>query len=193
MNNYKKLVVISSPSGGGKSTLAKHLLSLYPKIKFSVSATTRKKREGEVNGIDYHFLDREKFEEKIQLGELIEYEEIFGNLYGTLKSEVKEKIVSGETILFDVDVKGAISLRNEFPNDTLLIFIAPPNMEVLEKRLRARRTESDNEISNRLNRAEEENKESDKFDYVVVNDKLELAFKNIEDIAEKHLNPNLRK
>ncbi len=193
MNNYKKLVVISSPSGGGKSTLAKHLLSLYPKIKFSVSATTRKKREGEVNGIDYHFLDREKFEEKIQLGELIEYEEIFGNLYGTLKSEVKEKIVSGETILFDVDVKGAISLRNEFPNDTLLIFIAPPNMEVLEKRLRARRTESDNEISNRLNRAEEENKYSDKFDYVVVNDKLELAFKNIEDIAEKHLNPNLRK
>lgn len=193
MNNYKKLVVISSPSGGGKSTLAKHLLSLYPKIKFSVSATTRKKREGEVNGIDYHFLDREKFEEKIQLGELIEYEEIFGNLYGTLKSEVKEKIVSGETILFDVDVKGAISLRNEFPNDTLLIFIAPPNMEVLEKRLRARRTESDNEISNRLNRAEEENKYSDNFDYVVVNDKLELAFKNIEDIAEKHLNPNLRK
>lgn len=193
MTKFKNLIVISSPSGGGKSTISKHLLSLYPNIRFSVSATTRKKREGEIDGKDYYFLEREIFEDKIKANDLIEYEEIFGNLYGTLKSEVKEKIVNGETILFDVDVKGAISLRNEFPNDTLLIFIAPPNISILEQRLRARRTESDVEISNRLNRAEEENKYSNKFDYIVVNDKLELAFKNIEEIAEKHLNPNLRK
>ena len=192
MSNYKKLLVISSPSGGGKSTLAKRILSRYPKIKFSVSATTRKMRDGETNGIDYFFLTREEFEEKIQKNDLIEYEEIFGNLYGTLKSEVQKRVEQNETVLFDVDVKGAISLRKEFPNDTLLLFIAPPNMEVLETRLRARRTESETEIMNRLNRAQEENNFQSFFDEIILNDKLEDAFAKIDMISDKYLDPKLR-
>lgn len=192
MSNYKKLLVISSPSGGGKSTLAKRILSQYPKIKFSVSATTRKMRDGETNGIDYFFLTREEFEEKIQKNDLIEYEEIFGNLYGTLKSEVQKRVEQNETVLFDVDVKGAISLRKEFPNDTLLLFITPPNMEVLETRLRARRTESETEIMNRLNRAQEENNFQSFFDEIILNDKLEDAFAKIDMISDKYLDPKLR-
>lgn len=187
MNSYKNLIVISSPSGGGKSTIAKYLLSLYPDIKFSISATTRKIREGEVEGKDYYFLSKELFVNKIKSNELVEYEEIFGNLYGTLKSEVANKIKNNDTILFDVDVKGALSLRKAFPEETLLIFIAPPSFEILEERLRSRRTESDEEIKNRLNRAEEENKYKGYFDYVIINDKLENAYKEIEEISKKHL------
>lgn len=187
MNSFKNLIVISSPSGGGKSTIAKYLLSLYPDIKFSISATTRKIREGEVEGKDYYFLSKELFVNKIKSNELVEYEEIFGNLYGTLKSEVANKIKNNDTILFDVDVKGALSLRKAFPEETLLIFIAPPSFEILEERLRSRRTESDEEIKNRLNRAEEENKYKGYFDYVIINDKLENAYKEIEEISKKHL------
>ncbi len=192
MTKIKSLIVISSPSGGGKSTIAKYLLSKYPKIEFSVSATTRKKREKETEGKDYHFLTKSQFQNKIENDELVEYEEIFGNYYGTLKSEVAKSIENNQTVLFDVDVKGALSLRKYFPENTLLIFISPPSIEILEQRLRNRRTESEEEIKNRLNRAEEEKQYSDKFDYLIVNDKLENAFAKIEEIAIKHLNQNLK-
>lgn len=188
MSNLKSLIVISSPSGGGKSTLAKHLMGLYPKIKFSVSATTRRKRENEVEGKDYFFLDKDDFINKIQSNELVEYEEIFGNYYGTLKEEVDSKLKSGNTILFDVDVKGALSLKKEYPDDTFLIFITPPSMEILEGRLRKRSTESENEIKNRLLRASEEYKYKDYFDCTIVNDDLQTAFNEIEEIAKKFLN-----
>lgn len=193
MNNYKSLIVISSPSGGGKSTIAKHLMSLYPSLDFSISATTRKKREGEIDNKDYFFLSKEDFLEKIEKNDLVEYEEIFGNLYGTLKSEVSKSIDNNKTILFDVDVKGALSLRKNFPNQTLLIFIAPPNFEVLEERLRKRRTETEEEITRRLARAEEEDKYRDKFDYLIINDDLNESFRKIEDISNAHLNPELKK
>jgi guanylate kinase len=192
MNNYKSLIVISSPSGGGKSTIAKHLMNLYPSLDFSVSATTRKKREGEIDNKDYFFLTKEEFLEKIKQNDLIEYEEIFGNLYGTLKSEVSKSIDTNKTILFDVDVKGALSLKKHFPNQTLLIFIAPPNLEVLEDRLRKRRTETEEEINRRLDRAEEEDKYRDKFDELIINDNLEESFRKIEEISNKHLNPELK-
>ncbi len=192
MTKIKSLIVISSPSGGGKSTIAKYLLSKYPKIEFSVSATTRKKREKETEGKDYHFLTKSQFQNKIENDELVEYEEIFGNYYGTLKSEVAKSIENNQTVLFDVDVKGALSLRKYFPENTLLIFISPPSIEILEQRLRNRRTESEEEIKNRLNRAEEEKQYSDKFDYLIVNDKLENAFAKIEEIAIKHFNQNLK-
>ncbi len=192
MNNYKSLIVISSPSGGGKSTIAKHLMNLYPSLDFSVSATTRKKREGEIDNKDYFFLTKEEFLEKIKKNDLIEYEEIFGNLYGTLKSEVSKSIDNNKTILFDVDVKGALSLKKHFPNQTLLIFIAPPNLEVLEDRLRKRRTETEEEINRRLDRAEEEDKYRDKFDELIINDNLEESFRKIEEISNKHLNPELK-
>ena len=192
MKNYKSLIVISSPSGGGKSTIAKHLMNLYPSLDFSVSATTRKKREGEIDNKDYFFLTKEEFLEKIKKNDLIEYEEIFGNLYGTLKSEVSKSIDNNKTILFDVDVKGALSLKKHFPNQTLLIFIAPPNLEVLEDRLRKRRTETEEEINRRLDRAEEEDKYRDKFDELIINDNLEESFRKIEEISNKHLNPELK-
>lgn len=193
MNNLKSLIVISSPSGGGKSTIAKHLMSLYPRLDFSVSATTRKKREGEIDNKDYFFLSKEEFLEKIEKNDLVEYEEIFGNLYGTLKSEVSKSIDNNKTILFDVDVKGALSLRKNFPNQTLLIFIAPPNFEILEERLRKRRTETEEEITRRLARAEEEDKYRDIFDYLIINDDLSESFRRIEEISDLHLNPDLKK
>ena len=183
----KKLIVLSSPSGGGKSTLANHLMTLYPEIRFSVSCTTRKIREGEVHGKDYFFLSKEGFEEKIANGEFAEYEQIFGNYYGTLKSEIKKHINSGNSILFDVDVKGAVSLRRNFPEDTLLIFIYPPSLDELQRRLEKRRTESEEELNTRLERAKEELTYKDKFDYAILNDDLKIAFDDLEKVIKSNL------
>lgn len=183
----KKLIVLSSPSGGGKSTLAKYLMTLYPEIRFSVSCTTRKIREGEENGKDYFFLTKEEFEEKIANGEFAEYEQIFGNYYGTLKSEIKKHLNSGNSILFDVDVKGAISLRKNFPDDTLLIFIYPPSIEELERRLQTRSTESSEELSVRLERSIEELTYKEEFDHTILNDVLQDAFDHLERVIKDNL------
>ena len=134
----KQLIVLSAPSGSGKTTVARHLLTKFPALEFSVSATTRGIRPNEVGGRDYHFLTREEFRAAIERGDLIEYEEIFGNYYGTLRSQVQAAIDRGAHVVFDVDVKGALSLLHAFPEDTLLIFIAvsythltlPTNREV---------------------------------------------------------------
>lgn len=192
MSEYKNLIVLSSPSGGGKSTLAKHLMKIYPKLEFSVSATTRKIREGEKDGKDYFFLTREDFLERIEKDDLIEYEEIFGNLYGTLRSEIARAVENGKTMLFDVDVKGAESLKKAFPENTLTVFIFPPNMEELEKRLRNRRTETDEEINNRLSRAAEEFTYQKNFKYQIENNNLEEALQEIEKLAEKYIDPKLK-
>jgi guanylate kinase len=191
MSEYKKLIVLSSPSGGGKSTLARHLSNIYPGLKFSVSATTRQKRQGERNGRDYFFVSKDAFDRKIENDELVEYEEIFGNFYGTLKSEIEKSISEEKTMLFDVDVKGAISLEKAFPTDTISIFIYPPSMQELENRLRDRSTESEDEITKRLARSEEEFSYKDQFDYTVLNDILEDALSDIEKIAEKHIDKKL--
>jgi guanylate kinase len=183
----KKLIVLSSPSGGGKSTLANYLMTLYPEIRFSVSCTTRKIREGEVHGKDYFFLSKEEFEEKVANGEFAEYEQIFGNYYGTLKSEIKKHINSGNSILFDVDVKGAVSLRRNFPDDTLLIFIYPPSFEELQRRLEKRSTESTEELNTRLERAKEELTYKDRFDHAILNDDLKIAFDDLEKVIKSNL------
>lgn len=183
----KKLIVLSSPSGGGKSTLANYLMALYPEIRFSVSCTTRKIREGEIDGKDYFFLNKEEFEEKVANGEFAEYEQIFGNYYGTLKSEIKKHLNSGNSILFDVDVKGAVSLRKSFPDDTLLIFIYPPSFEELKRRLKNRRTESLEELNTRLERAKEELTYKEKFDYSILNDDLQTAFNDLEKVIKENL------
>ncbi|MFM8569607.1 MAG: guanylate kinase [Candidatus Kapaibacterium sp.] len=179
----KHLIVLSAPSGAGKTTVARHLLSSRPDWRFSISATTRSKRPGEEHGRDYFFLTREEFVERVSSGDMIEYDEIFGNLYGTLRSEVQRAIDAGETILFDVDVKGALSLRRAFPEDTLLVFIAPPDMHVLETRLRARSTESEDQLRVRLERAEMEMSFRHEFDAVIVNDDLQATLKKAEDIV----------
>lgn len=183
----RKLIVLSSPSGGGKSTLARHLMKLYPELKFSVSCTTRDKRDGEVEGKEYYFLTKEDFIEKVSNGEFAEYEEIFGNFYGTLKSEIRKHLNSGNSILFDVDVKGAISLRKNFPDDALLIFIYPPSLEELDKRLRKRNTESEEQLSIRRHRAEEEMSYKDKFDFNILNDDLKEAMDNLELVIKKNI------
>ena len=183
----KQLIVLSAPSGAGKTTVARHLLKSFPRLSFSVSATTRAMRPGEQHGKDYFFLTREDFLERITDDDLIEYEQIFDNYYGTLKSVVTEALARGEFLIFDVDVKGALSLRHAFPDDTLLIFVAPPDMKILEQRLRNRHTESDHQIELRLARAAMEMGHSHQFDHVLVNDDLQATLQAAERIVRENI------
>ena len=183
----KKLLVLASPSGGGKSTVARHLQKKYPDLLFSISATTRKKRPHETYGVEYYFLSKEDFEKRIKEGDLVEYEQMFGNYYGTLKSEIDKALISGDPMLFDIDVKGALSLRRVYPEQTLLVFISPPSLKELERRLKQRSTETDEEIENRLARAKMEMDESPAFDYVVINEDLERTFREMDEIVEKEM------
>ncbi len=183
----RHLIVISAPSGAGKTTVAHHLLARFPQLRFSVSATTRPQRPGEVHGKDYFFLSRQEFEAAIRAGDLVEYEEIFGHLYGTLRSQVEEALRRGEFLLFDVDVKGALSLRRAYPEETFLIFIAPPSMEELERRLRQRGTETEEQIRQRLQRAAIELGYQEAFDVVIRNERLEETLRQAELIVSQLL------
>jgi len=174
-----KLIVFSAPSGTGKSTIAKRVLERIPDIRFSVSATTRQKRDGEVNGLNYFFLSKEEFEEKIRTGGFIEHEFFFGNHYGTLLDKTHEVIDSGMSMLLDLDVKGALNLKKIFPDNSLLLFIKPPGMEVLKQRLQGRQSEDEESLNARLERARLELEYADCFDEVVVNDDLETAVERI--------------
>jgi len=182
----KQLIVLSAPSGAGKTTVAKHLLKTFPFLSFSVSATTRPMRPGEVHGKDYFYLSRDEFKDRLAHDDLIEYEQIFGNYYGTLRSVVKEAMSRGEFLIFDVDVKGALSLRNAFPDDTLLLFVAPPDMDTLSKRLRNRHTETEEQVAMRLARAEMEMGHREQFDHVLVNDDLKATLQLAEDLVRAH-------
>lgn len=181
-----KLFVLSAPSGCGKTTIAKAILQKHPEILFSISATTRPMRAGEVNGKDYFFLTREEFEQRIKNGDLIEWEEIYGNYYGTLKNEVERALTRGASMLFDIDVKGALSIRKAFPRESVLIFIAPPSIDVLRERLVKRQTEDEETLKRRLERVEMELAMQREFDYVVVNDDLQRAIENVESIVQNH-------
>ncbi len=181
----KKLLVISAPSGGGKSTIAKHILSNYPNFSFSVSATTRSKREGEIDGRNYLFITRDEFLFKIADNQFIEYEKIFNNYYGTLKSNINQLLDYGKFVLFDIDVKGALSIKKIYGDEALLLFILPPSLEVLEERLRKRESETDEQIKTRLSRYKEEMAQIDQFDAKVINDKLDDALKEVDNIINK--------
>jgi guanylate kinase len=183
----KQLIVISAPSGAGKTTVARHLLQRFPQLRFSVSATTRPERPGEVDGRDYFFWSREQFEQAIARGELVEYEEIFGHLYGTLRSQVEQALGAGEFLLFDIDVKGALALRRAYPEQTFLIYVAPPSIEELERRLRQRGTESEEQIRRRLERAAMELQFQDHFDVVIRNEQLEQTLARAEQIVAQLL------
>ncbi|MCX6178374.1 MAG: guanylate kinase [Chlorobiales bacterium] len=182
-----KLIVFSAPSGTGKSTISKLILERIPNIRFSVSATTRQKRPGEENGLNYYFLTKEEFEEKIDTGGFIEHEFFFGNHYGTLLDKTLEVIDSGINILLDLDVMGALNLKKLFPDNSLLLFIKPPSMDVLRQRLKGRDSEDEESLKARLERAWLELGYANQFDEVVVNDTLDQAVDTVTAIITKFL------
>ena len=187
IKKMKKIIVISAPSGGGKSVVSKFILEKFPNISFSISSTTRKIREGEKDGNHYYFLTQTDFENKIKNNEFIEYEEIFGNYYGTLKSEVDKIWTENKILLFDIDVKGAYSIKKNYPNETLLIFLKPPSIEILAERLKNRKTENEEQIKNRISRAELEIEMSKNFDFIVTNSLLDETLNTVQKIINENI------
>ena len=181
-----RIVVVAAPSGSGKTSIAKEILRRYPSLRFSVSATTRPKRPAETDGKDYFFLERAEFEKRIEAGAFVEWETIYGNLYGTLRSEVDAALAQGMHLMFDVDVKGALSIKRAYP-EACLIFIRPPSVEVLEQRLRARLTEDAETLRQRMARVPMELEQAALFDHVVVNDVLDKATDEVDAIVKHHL------
>jgi guanylate kinase len=180
------LLVISAPSGAGKTTIVKEVLRRFPSFKFSVSATTREIRPGEIDGKDYFFLSKSEFERKISNDELVEYEEIYSNYYGTLKSEVEKALSLGEDIVFDVDVKGGLSIKRKFPQ-AVTIFIKPPSMDVLRERLEKRGSETKEQIGRRLKRVPMELEKGALYDYIIINDELKRALSEVFEIINDRM------
>jgi len=176
-------IILSSPSGGGKTTIAHKLLSARKDLGYSVSCTTRPPREGEVNGQDYHFLGVEKFKRGQDAGEFAESAEVHGHLYGTLRAEVARVLSSGRHVIMDIDVQGAQQFSAAFP-ESVLIFILPPSADALVERLTARGTEDANSLIRRFRSAKEELKSIDLYEYVVVNDRIDSAVAAISSIID---------
>ncbi len=178
------LIVFAAPSGAGKTTIVRHLLKTMPdRIAFSVSATTRKPRPHEVDGKDYYFLNEKLFKQRIQDEQFVEYEEVYpGRFYGTLKREVRRIKDSGRSVVFDIDVKGALNIKAQYPDDAIIIFVLPPSEEVLFDRLRSRGTETEEQLRPRFDRARWEIAQASKFDIILLNDQLDEALLNAEQL-----------
>ncbi len=172
-----KLIILSGPSGAGKSTIAKHLLAIEKfNLAFSVSACSRKIREGETDGKDYHFLSVDSFKAKIEEKAFLEWEEVYANhYYGTLKSQVEDLLNSGKNVIFDIDVMGGINIKRSYKERALTLFIEPPSIEALEERLTSRNTETEQNLRKRLNKAKLELSYASKFDARIKNSELDLA------------------
>lgn len=187
-NNKAKLVVISAPSGTGKSTLINDLLSKSSALEFSVSITSRQRRGMEVHGKEYYFVSPEEFRQQIENNELLEYVEVYKDtFYGTLKSEPQRIAALGKTVILDLDVLGALQIKDKYPLQTLTVFIEPPSIDELRQRLCDRGTDSIEVIETRLQRAEYEIGFADKFDVVIVNDDLERAKKELFEAVKTFL------
>jgi len=183
-----KTVIFSAPSGSGKSTIVNHILGLHPEMEFSVSATSRAPRGQEQNGKEYWFFSTEEFRDLIEKDSFVEYEEVYaGSYYGTLKSEVEKIWGKNHVIIFDVDVKGGVNLKKYFGENALSVFIQAPSVEVLRERLIKRGTDSAEAIERRVAKAADEMTYAPQFDYVLVNDDLETAFKEAEKIVDEFL------
>ena len=172
------LIVMSGFSGAGKGTLMKRLMADYDDFAFSVSMTTRAPREGEVNGREYFFVTREEFEKTIEEDGLVEYAQYVGNYYGTPKAYVNEQLKKGKNVILDIEVQGAMQIKEKFP-DALMVFVIPPSIEVLLQRLRARGTESEEVIARRITQAKTECTYMDRYEYIVINDDLDTAVKEM--------------
>lgn len=169
-----KIFAISAPSGTGKTTIVKRMLEEIPDLVYSVSATTRKKRSNEEHGSDYFFITEKEFLDKIKNEEFVEWEKVYDYYYGTFKYFITQNVDVGKNIIAEVDVKGALSLKNIFP-EAILIFISPPSLEELVDRLTKRRTETDSDLLKRIERAKMELSQTDKFDHLIINNDLEKA------------------
>lgn len=183
--NGGKLIVFSAPSGSGKTTIVQHLLS-QPELKldFSISATSREPRPGEVEGKDYYFLSLEDFKKKIKNDEFLEWEEVYrDNFYGTLKSEIERIWASGKNVIFDIDVVGGLDIKHIYPNQTLAVFVKPPSIEELKIRLKKRKTESDDKINMRVAKASIELATAPQFDYIIENNDLKQALKEAHQLV----------
>ena len=188
-NTDGKMVVVVAPSGSGKTTMAKRLLTDFPKLQFSVSATTRDAREGEINGREYYFMSDEQFDSYIDDDAFLEWEMFYnGKRYGTLKPEVDRLLKKGYFVLLDLEVKGAMNVKKLYGNRCLAVFIQPPSLEILRERLLKRGTESDESLKLRLERVAFEMEYRDSFDITVVNDDLERAYSEIFESVNRFLN-----
>lgn len=176
-----KIIVVAAPSGAGKTTIVKNILNSFPEIVFSISATTRKKRESEIDEADYFYISEREFLEKIRQNEFVEWEKFYDYYYGTYKKFVDENINRGKNILLEIDVKGALSIRKIYP-EAKLIYIAPPGKEELINRLKKRRTETDEDLQKRIERIELELSMKDKFDYILINNELNKAISEMKNL-----------
>lgn len=177
------LIVLSSPSGAGKSTLSRMLLSADAEVTMSISATTRPKRPGELDHVDYHFVDDAEFDRMIKAGEFVEWARVFGYRYGTPKAPVKAALKAGRDVLFDIDWQGARQLEPDFGEHLVTIFLLPPSMEELERRLRARGTDTEEVIADRMRRAADEIEHWAEYEYVMVNDNMDKCLARVRSIV----------
>lgn len=185
-----KLIIFSAPSGSGKTTIVRHLLSLKKlNLAFSISATSRAPRGEEQHGKEYYFLSADEFKKRVQHNEFMEWEEVYtGCYYGTLKSEVERLWAMGKNVIFDIDVAGGLRLKQQYPEQTLAVFVEPPSLVALEERLRNRKTETEEKIQMRLNKAEQEIATAHQFDVIIKNDNLQQALQEAERIVTDFIN-----
>lgn len=184
-----KIIIFCAPSGSGKTTIVKHLIASNNRLAFSVSACTRKQRANEANGKDYYFISMQEFKDKIANNEFIEYEEVYdGNYYGTLKSEISRLWEQNRVIIFDVDVIGGLNLKKYFGDAALALFVKPPNIKVLEERLRFRSTETEENLQIRIKKAITELSYEHKFERVLLNENLDKTFIEAEQLIHDFIN-----
>jgi guanylate kinase len=191
MSKENKLIIIAAPSGAGKTSVTRHLLNTMPeKLSFSISCATRQPRNQEQHGVDYYFISAEEFKERIKVNEFVEWEMVYERkYYGTLKSELQRIWNNHQAPLLDVDVKGGINIQQQYPVQSLSLFIEPPSIDELERRLRARGTETEESLKARIDKASYELEFKTQFDCIIINDNLQRACKEAEAIVRKFLNP----
>ena len=181
-------LIVSGPSGAGKSTVCNRLRRRHPELEFSVSCTTREPRNGEIDGKDYHFIDKKEFQRRVENNEFLEHADVHGNFYGTLKSEIIARVEAGKDVLLDIDVQGAVQVRKSSKKKSLIgkcseyVFLGPPSFEELERRLRSRGTEKEESIRKRLDNAKSELEHWKNYDYLIINKDVEQAVKDMENL-----------